>query len=61
MAISKNMLQLWHSRLGYLGKPNVFWLVKMLKGINFSKSSLLDTCRPYIKTKIKVESHKALV
>lgn len=61
ITINKNMLQFCHSRLGYLSKPNVFWLVKIAKSIDLSKSSPSDTCGPYTKTEIKVESHKAAI
>lgn len=59
MTINKNMLQFYHSRLGYLSKPNVFWLAKISRSIDLSKSSPSNTCRPYTKTEIKVESYKA--
>lgn len=36
-AINEDTIQLWHSRLRHLGKPNVLWLAKMSKGIDLSK------------------------
>ena len=43
-AINEGTLQLWHSRLGHLGKSNDLWLVTMSKGIDLSKPPQADAC-----------------
>ena len=57
-AINQDTLQLWHSRLGHLGKQNVLRLTTMSKGIDLSKSPPNDACIPCAKTGMKVETHK---
>lgn len=57
-AINQDTLQLWHSRLGHLGKPNVLQLETMPKGIDLSKPPPTDACPPCVKIGMKVETHK---
>ncbi len=57
-AINVDTLQLWHSRLGHLGKSNVLRLATMSKGIDHSKPPPADACPPCARSGMKVESHK---
>ncbi len=57
-AINQDTLQLWHSRLGHLGKPNVLRLETMSKGIDLSKPPPTDACPPCVKIGMKAETHK---
>lgn len=57
-AVNPETLKLWHSRLGHLGKQNIFRLITMSKRIDLSKPPPTDACLPCSQAKMHVEPHK---
>ncbi len=46
IALNPHRVNMWHSRLGHLGKQNVVELARMSEGIDLSQSTPSDACIP---------------
>ena len=58
-AINDNAMDLWHSRLGHLGKQNVARLENMSTGMNLHKEpERKDVCEPCVQSKLHSLPHK---
>ncbi len=57
IALNPHTVDMWHSRLGHLGKQNVVKLAGMSEGIDLSQPSPSDACIPCARGTLQVETH----
>ena len=60
-AINKDILCIWHLRLGHLGHQNIIRLAHMSKGIDLSKTPPEDVCISCTEANMQVEPHRDMI
>ena len=56
-ALNPHTVDMWHSRLGHLGKQNIVKLAGMSEGIDLSQPPPSDACAPCARGTLQVETH----
>ena len=57
IAQNAHTMDMWHSRLGHLGKQNIVKLAGMAKGMDLSQPPPSDACIPCARGTLQVETH----